>query len=235
MNRHATLIYELQGLKKVFGERTVLQINHLQIHRGTIYAIIGPIGSGKTTLLHLLSGLDQPTEGTLKYAQEEFKTTWTGKVKVPPEIYLASGEQLPSNLRVHQLVKQHFPEEVEKIKAKYFSQRSRSALWNQVVKALSKGELAWLNLVLAVEGDPRVLLVDDFGVNIDPELEKYFIGRLKKMNRELGTTIVLATNSTSQVQKFASVLIYLDNGHIAKIRSGVGKSMRTSRWNKRFS
>jgi ABC-type methionine transport system ATPase subunit len=54
------------------------------------------------------------------------------------------------------------------------------------------------------------------------------------MNRDLGTTIVLATNSTSQVQKFASVLIYLDNGHIAKIRSGAGKSMRTSRWNNRF-
>jgi len=234
MNRHATLIYELQGLKKVFGERTVLQINHLQIHRGTIYAIIGPIGSGKTTLLRLLAGLDQPTDGTLKYAQEEFKTTWTGKIKVPPEIYFANVEQIPGNLRISQLMKQHFPDQVEKIKTKYFSQRSRSALWTQVVKALSKGELAWLNLILAVEDDPRVLLVDDFGVNIDPELEKYFTGRLKKMNRDLGTTIVLATNSAAQVQKFASVLIYLDNGHIAKIRSGAGKSMRTSRWNNRF-
>ncbi len=234
MNRHAILIYQLQSLKKVFGERTVLQIKHLQIHRGTIYAIIGPIGSGKTTLLRLLAGLDQPTEGTLKYVQEEFKTTWTGKVKVPPEIHFASVEQLPTNLKVYQVVKQNFPEAVDKIKAKYFSQRSRSALWNQVTKALSKGELAWLNLILAVEGDPRVLLVDDFGINIDPELEKYFVGRLKKMNRDLGTTIVLATNSTGQIQKFASVLIYLDNGHIAKIRSGAGKSMRTSRWDNRF-
>ena len=51
MSKKPTLIYELKNLKKVYNNNPVLNIGRLQIHRGTLYGILGPVGSGKTTLL----------------------------------------------------------------------------------------------------------------------------------------------------------------------------------------
>ena len=96
MNQRATLIYELKNLKKVYQQQQpVISIGRLQIHRGTIYGILGPVGSGKTTLLRHLAGLEAQTEGILKYDNNEFEHTWLGKIKVPQEIHYV-GEYLVS-------------------------------------------------------------------------------------------------------------------------------------------
>jgi ABC-type multidrug transport system ATPase subunit len=229
MNQRTKLIYELRDLKKDYGKRTVLQIGRLQFHPGTIYGIIGPVGSGKSTLLRLLAGREKQTSGMLKYDDSEFKSTWFGKLKGNENIFLASVDQLPDNQRVSQIVAATHPSKTDLIRSKYFSRGVQKTFWEQPRKNLSPGECAWLNMILAVESDPRVLLIDDYGTVMDSDLEYEFRRRLRKMNRELGTTIILATPSDHQVKRFVAVLIYLDNGHVAKIRPGAGKSQ----WKKR--
>ena len=61
--------------------------------------------------------------------------------------------------------------------------------------------------------------------------------KIKLMNRELGTTFILASSSDTNLKKLASVLIYLDNGHISKIRSGLftKPSRQTRSKKKRYS
>ena len=86
MNKKSTLIYELKNLKKVYNNNLILSIGRLQIHRGTIYGILGPIGSGKTTLLRILAGYDSQSEGELLYDHSEHQRSWLGKIKVPDEI-----------------------------------------------------------------------------------------------------------------------------------------------------
>lgn len=222
MNPQNTLIYEIQRLKKAYRGRTVLNIGRLQIHRGTINGLIGTIGAGKTSLLRILAGVDKPSEGSLKYDNREFETNWRGRIVPPPEIYFTSAETLTANRRVWQLIRAVHPGEVDRIKSKYFQSGYRKTFWDSVVGDLSPGEAAWVNMVLAVESDPRVLLIDNYATLFDTELEGDFRARLKKMNRSLGTTIILATPTDFHVKRFASVLVYLDNGHIAKIRSGAG-------------
>ena len=74
------------NLKKIYNNISALSIRRLQIHRGTIYGILGPIGSGKTTLLKILAGYDRQTEGKLLYDHSEFQRSWLGKIKIPDEI-----------------------------------------------------------------------------------------------------------------------------------------------------
>ncbi len=224
MNQRSKLIYEISDLKKDYGSRTVLQIGHLQFHPGTIYGIIGAIGSGKTTLLKLLAGIERQTTGTLKYDGEEFETTWLGKVKPIDEIYLASVETLPDSQKLSQIVQMVHPDAVERIRGRYFSRGRFKEFWDIPLKKLSPGETSWFKKVLAVESDPRVLLIDDYGTTMDSTMERDFRNRLLKMNRELGTTIILAAPDDHRIKKFAAVLIHLDNGHVAKIRPGVTKS-----------
>jgi len=229
MNQYNKLIYELTDLKKDFGGRTVLQIGRLQFHPGTIYGIIGAIGSGKTTLLKIMAGIERQTSGVLKYDGEEFKTTWLGKVKPIEDIYLASVETLNDSQKLGQLVQTVHPDKVDRIKGKFFSRGRFKEFWDRPLKNLSPGETAWFKKVLAMESDPRVLLIDDYGTTMDSAMERDFRSRILKMNRELGTTIVLAAPNDHQIKKFAAVLIHLDNGHVAKIRPGVAKSMQKNR------
>jgi len=64
-------------------------------------------------------------------------------------------------------------------------------------------------------------------------MESEFRNRILKMNRDLGTTIILASPTDHIIKKFASVIIYMDNGHVSKIRSGVTKTFKRTRPNRR--
>jgi len=226
MNKRATLIYELKNLKKVYQKRPVISIGRLQIHRGTIYGILGPVGSGKTTLLRHLAGLDSQTEGILKYDNNEFESTWLGKIKVPQEIYYVGEHLVSEKQTVEQLIKSNYQDKSNGIVKRYFRGSISKQILPLRINFLSPGQRAWFDLVLALESDPRVLIHDNFATLFDNEME--FIARkeLKKMNKDLGTTVILSSINDNALKKFCSVLVYLENGHITKVRSGLQKQQR---------
>ena len=61
------MIFELRGLQKVYGERTVLDLDELSVRAGEILALVGPSGAGKSTLLRLLNFLETPSSGVIRY------------------------------------------------------------------------------------------------------------------------------------------------------------------------
>lgn len=233
MSPRSKLIYRIENLKKTYGSRTVLQIGRLQFHPGTIYGLIGPIGSGKTTLLKIMSALEKPTSGIIEYDSEPFQTNWFGKLKKYSDIYFANTNLLQQNLSISQIARKYYSKKIDNIRTKYFSKGNKEKLWTIPLNSLSPGEKSWINCILAVEGDPRVLLIDDYGTLMDYEMESEFRKRIQKMNRDLGTTIILASPTDQIIKKFASVIIYMDNGHVSKIRSGASKSFKRTRPNRK--
>ena len=233
MSPRSKLIYKIENLKKTYGDRTVLQVGRLQFHPGTIYGLIGPIGSGKTTLLKIMSALEKPTSGIIEYDSEPFQTNWFGKLKKYSDIYFANTNLLQQNLSISQIARKYYSKKIDNIRTKYFSKGNKEKLWTIPLNSLSPGEKSWINCILAVEGDPRVLLIDDYGTLMDYEMESEFRKRIQKMNRDLGTTIILASPTDQIIKKFASVIIYMDNGHVLKIRSGASKSFKRTRPNRK--
>lgn len=184
MSPRSKLIYKIENLKKTYGDRTVLQVGRLQFHPGTIYGLIGPVGSGKTTLFKIMAALEKPTSGIIEYDSESFQTNWFGKLKKYPDIYFANSNMLQQNLSVGQIAKKYYPKKTSNIKTKYFSKGNKEKLWTIPLNSLSPGEKSWINCILAVEGDPRVLMIDDYGTLMDYEMEFEFRKRIQKMNRE---------------------------------------------------
>ncbi|MFH1850801.1 MAG: ATP-binding cassette domain-containing protein [Candidatus Neomarinimicrobiota bacterium] len=229
MNQKATLIYDLKSLKLAYGDRTVLQIGNMQIHRGTVYGIIGPVGSGKSSLLNILAGRAKPTAGTLKYDNEDFKKDWLGRPKPEPSIYHSGVDELPLNQSVRSIIKKRYPKQADSITNQYFTTAFHKQMLTETLEKRTPGERAWLKMILAVESDPRVLLIDDYGIDFDNSMQQDFNRRLIRMMRELGTTIIMTAAGHDNIQNIASVLIYLDNGHICKIRPGKGRTPRNPR------
>ena len=100
---------------------------------------------------------------------------------------------------------------------------------NTMLSSLSNGEKSAVSLALGIELDPRVMVIDDYAMHYDNKMENKFRKKLKNMNKDHGTTLILSSANEQALRSFCSVLIYLDNGHISKIRTGSQKTNSYSR------
>ena len=227
MNDVKRLIFKVEGLKKSYGSIDALNIKKLDIHPGTIYAVVGPPGSGKTTLLDLLSGSKKPSSGSLIFENNPYQTNWLGKIIKHEEIFYNYGyEDFGSKLSVGTIINKLYGKKSNILMKRHFGRPRFKHLWNRSIASLTKGELHWVGMVLALESDPRVLLIDEYGTHLTNEMEQDFRSQLRRMNRTLGTTIIVSSPNESLVKNFSSVIIFLDNGHISKIRSRSSRSNR---------
>jgi ABC-type multidrug transport system ATPase subunit len=234
MNDVKRLIFKVEGLKKSYGSIDALNIKKLDIHPGTIYAVVGPPGSGKTTLLDLLSGSKKPSSGSLIFENNPYQTNWLGKIIKHEEIFYNYGyEDFGSKLPVGTIINKLYGKKSNILMKRHFGRPRFKHLWNRSIASLTKGELHWVGMVLALESDPRVLLIDEYGTHLTNEMEQDFRSQLRRMNRTLGTTIIVSSPNESIVKNFASVIIFLDNGHISKIRSRSSRSNRPGKTDQR--
>ena len=215
------LLFEVSSLKKKYGENQALNIKRLEIHPGTIYGVTGSFGSGKTTLLNILSGMEKQTSGDVLYDDMPHESNWLGNLVPNEEIFYT--KSLSNSISILNLIKTKFGKKRNIIKNRYFSISKLKYLLKRKIKDISAAEKNWLGMILAIEKDPRILLIDDYGIHFDSKLELDFRNQIIKMNRNLGTTIIVTSPSDIYLKSFASVLIYLDHGNISKIRTGLTK------------
>ena len=224
------LIFKVNQLEKKYGSYDALKLKKLEVHPGTIYGVVGTVGSGKTTLLNILAGVEKQSGGTILYENNEYETNWFGKIIPKDDIFYNRDPQINTpNKTVASYVSTKFGNKKRVIENRYFSDGSFKNLWNRNMKEISDAELNWLGMILAIEADPRVLLIDDYGAYFNNKMEKDFRSKIIKMNRTLGTTIIMTAPSDVHLKHFASVLIFLDHGHIWKIRSGNTKPNNNSK------
>tara|TARA_Y100001960_G_C14539587_1_gene760174 strand:+ start:227 stop:955 length:729 start_codon:yes stop_codon:yes gene_type:complete len=215
MSQISSLIYEINNLKKIYNDREVINIRELKFHRGTIYGIVGPIGSGKSTLLKLMAGYIKQTSGTINYENESFETNLFGKIKQNHEIKFVQLNDKLDRSKLSSLLNNEFSDRIIPRHIK----KNNLINYKNHVDNFSKGETVLLNLAIAFKEDPRVLLIDDYGILFDDEIEKDLRNKIKYINKEFGTTIILSSPNDTIIKRFASVLLYLNNGHLSKIRS----------------
>ena len=232
MANNKRLIFKINNLQKDYGTYNALKLKKLDIHPGTIYGVVGTIGSGKSTLLNLMAGFEKQTSGSLLYEGKEYDKNWLGKIKPIDSIFSTKDPYQNGHDRIiADYISNNFHKKKNLIKNRYFKNGSFKHLWSRRISKLSSGELNWLGMVVALESDPRVLLIDDYGMYFNRSMEKDFRNQIIKMNRSLGTTIILTSSSDIYLKYFASVLIFLDHGHISKIRTGNNKAKKKDKTN----
>ena len=230
MNEIKRLIFRVDRLKKNYGSIEAINVKKLEIHPGTIYALVGPPGSGKTTLLEILSGTQKQSSGELYFENFTYKTNWFGRIKKHNEIFYNYGfDDFGTAAPVSKVISKMYGKKSNTIMKRHFSSPKFKHLWIRPLSSLTKGELHWVGMVLSLESDPRVLLIDEYGIHITNDMEQEFRSQLKRMNRTLGTTIIVSSPNEDLVKNFASVLIFMDKGHISKIRSKSNRSARSRR------
>jgi len=216
-----TVLAELKNLTKNYGNRTVLDDVTLQIEEGEILGLLGPNGSGKTTLLKILAFLEKPESGEVKF-QGETVTEKNAEHMRLRSAMVFQRTLLFSNsvyynvaygLRMRKLSQNAIKEEVKKalrlVKLEGFEKRS--------AKKLSGGEQQRVALARALILKTRLLLLDEPTANLDPKNVQIIEEVIGTINRELKTTIVMATHNMFQAKTLPQRIALINDGKITEI------------------
>lgn len=211
-------IYRIDGLKKEYEGRTILNIERMEVHAGEILAIVGPSGAGKSTLLRLLNFLESPTAGRIQYQAQAMN----GNVPIEIRRQVITVFQRPFLIRATvkenvayglYLRGEHADGRVQEI----LSRVGLSDLARLAAHKLSGGEMQRVALARALVVEPKVLLLDEPTANLDP----YNVGLIEEIvrqhNRERGTTIVLVTHNIFQARRLSHRVGLLLAGRLVEV------------------
>jgi len=215
------VIYRLRNLRKEYGDRSVLQVEELDIYQGEVFALVGPSGAGKSTLLRLLNFLEAPTQGTIRFKETEFSATGDMPVDIRRKITTVFQNPMLLNRSVWANV--HYGLKLRGLRDS--SRRIQVALERvgmlefaeERARTLSGGEAQRVSLARAIVLQPEVLLLDEPTANLDP----YNIGVIEKtvteINRGQGTTVVLVTHNIFQARRLAQRVALLLEGRVVEV------------------
>jgi ABC-2 type transport system ATP-binding protein len=192
----------IRGVTKLFGKLHALNNFTMSIRPGETYGLIGPNGSGKTTLIRIIVGLSKPTSGEVRILGQRVPNR-----RIAKDIgYMTQNNALYQELTVRenleffgriyglrgQALQQHVSAALETVD---LAERARS-----IVETLSGGMKQRVLLASALIHQPRLLLLDEPTVGIDPELRLSFWEHFARLNAQ-GVTIIVSTHHLDEAAR----------------------------------
>ncbi len=214
---------EISSLQKSYGDLQVLKDINVTIGKGDIYGLVGVSGAGKSTLLRCINGLETYQSGSLRvngtevssledqtlrsfrknigmifqqFSLLERKTVYEN-VALPMQCWGYDNKTL--DRKVKELL------ELVELGDKTFSKP----------RELSGGQKQRVAIARALTLDPEILLCDEATSALDPSITHSILELLKKINRELGITIVVVTHQMEVVKQVCNKIAILSKGHLA--------------------
>lgn len=202
-------ILQTDNLSKVYGTKTVL--NHVSIHvpKKSIYGLVGKNGAGKTTLMRIICGLTQQSEGSytlLGKKNDDAARNNMGILIEKPGIY----EHMTAleNLRYFSLLFGIQSQDYHKILEMVGLQNAEK----KKVRQFSLGMKQRLGIAISLLGNPDFLILDEPISGLDPEGVYEIRKMLETLNRQYGTTIMIASHILSELYKLATDYAIIDGG-----------------------
>jgi tungstate transport system ATP-binding protein len=214
-------IYRLQNVTKKYEGRRVLQVDHLKIHRGEVFALVGPSGAGKSTLLRLLNFLEPPASGRIRFLDVEFSADQPMPLAYRRRVTTVFQRPILLNRNVWANVNFGLQLRGQRGSARCIEmaleQVGLTALARQRARTLSGGEAQRVALARAIVLQPDVLLLDEPTANLDPYNVGLIEDIVRALNRERGTTLVLVTHNVFQAKRLAHRVALMLEGQIVEV------------------
>jgi sulfonate transport system ATP-binding protein len=197
----------LRGITKSFGSHRVLHGIDLDIRAGQIVAIVGRSGCGKSTLLRLISGLDQPTSGTVTIGGDTVRLMFQEPRLLPWRRVLANVEVgLQRSMDARQ--RRHQAREV----LAQVGLAGREGDWPWV---LSGGQKQRVALARALASHPRLLALDEPLGALDALTRIEMQDLIESVWRDKGFTMLVVTHDVAEAVTLADRILLIEEGRVA--------------------
>lgn len=189
------------------------------VEEGEALAFIGPNGAGKSTTIKMLTGILYPTSGEvnvlgLNPSKDRIKLSYQiGSVFGQKEqlwVHLSAYENFKFFGSIYNIKKQDLESRIEELSNIF----DIKAFMYQPVKSLSLGQRMKCEMVASLLHNPKMLFFDEPTIGLDPIAKETLRKLIKKINRELGTTIFFTSHDVGDIEEVCKRVIIINDGKI---------------------
>ena len=210
-------VLQAEGLHKAYNGKPALKGVSLSLQAGEMVALLGPNGAGKSTLLQLLTGLFTPDQGTIHVLGQDMRQHPARALAGLGVVFQQSALDLDLTVMANLL----FHTDLHGIPRKTARERIDAQLAaiglqdqaKAVVRSLSGGTRRKVELVRALLHRPRLLLMDEATVGLDPASRQQLLDTVRGLCRDQGLAVLWATHLIEEV-KTADRLLLLHQGTV---------------------
>jgi len=235
MANSATLI-ETQALVKRYGDKLAVNNISFEVQAGEVFGFLGPNGAGKTTTIKMIVGLLQPTSGLIRVAgydvqkQPLLAKAASGYVPDTPNLYakLTGRELLRFVGDLYSLDRPRLAQRTEEL----LRVLDLNEAADQTIDSYSHGMQQKASLAAALMHDPKVLVLDEPTVGLDPKSARLIKDILRQM-AERGTAVFLSTHILEIAERMCDRIGIINKGELVAVGTmnelrSLGKAGETS-------
>jgi ABC-2 type transport system ATP-binding protein len=205
------------GLRKAFGDKTVLDGIDLDVRAGTVFSLLGPNGAGKTTTVNVLTTLMKADAGTVRVAGHDVATETkavraaigvTGQFAAVDE--LLTGQE---NLQLMADLRRLSSGEGSRVVTELLARFDLAESAHKLVSAYSGGMRRKLDLAMTLVGNPQIIFLDEPTTGLDPRSRRTMWDIIRELVAN-GVTIFLTTQYLDEADRLADRIAVLDQGRL---------------------
>src|SRR5690625_4617265 len=207
------ILLSVKNISKSYGSTKAVENVSLDLQQGECFGLVGPNGAGKSTLIKIIVGMIHPDEGTVQF-DSSISKDWKQQIGyVPQEVSLEEKVSALQNLyyfgKIYNLKGRNLQERAEEVLS-YIGLTERKT---EKVKTFSGGMKRRLNIGCALMNQPRVIIMDEPTVGVDPQSRRYILNLIEKMKKE-NRTIIYSSHYIEEIEKTCDEVAFIDHGAI---------------------
>lgn len=216
---------EIKKISKEYGNTIAVNDVNLQINKGEIFGILGPNGAGKSTLIGIICGLIKRTSGEIIYEEKERKTrNWKSNIGVVPQDFalywdLTAEENVEFFCSLYGFKGKELKERVKRV----LNFVGLSDVGNKKASEFSGGMKRRLNIACAISHSPKLIIMDEPTVGIDPQSRNHILKSVLKL-RDEGATIIYTSHYMQEIDDICDRIAIIDKGNI--IAEGTSEELK---------
>ena len=208
----------VSGLRKAFGDKTVLDGIDFDVRAGTVFSLLGPNGAGKTTTVNVLTTLLKADGGTVRVAGHDIAAETkavravigvTGQFAAVDEL-LTGQENLQLMADLHHLGSRS---ESSRVVTELLERFDLADSAQKLVTTYSGGMRRKLDLAMTLVGNPQIIFLDEPTTGLDPRSRRTMWDIIRKLAAG-GVTIFLTTQYLEEADQLADRIAVLDQGRL---------------------
>lgn len=205
---------DINGLRKCYGDRVVLDVESLSLDSGLLYALVGPNGSGKSTLIRILSGVEAATDGLVDVSGDATRESLT--VGYMPQKSYVFGFTVFRNVALALEGSSLSRAEIEKRVHLALEEVGMADMAESRGTGLSGGEAQRVALARMLVQDLDVLLLDEPTASMDIAGTMLVENALTAYRERTNCLVLVATHAPSQARRISDKTVMLSSGRVVE-------------------
>lgn len=222
MHEEKQVLLSLRGVRKEFNGFVAVEGMDLDVYEGEFLCFLGPSGCGKTTTLRMIAGLETPTEGDIflrgqcitylppqqrriGFVFQNYALFW----------HMTVYDNLAFGLRIRRIPRQEIDRRVREMADRF----ELTDVLRVKVTRLDLSSMQRVAIARTLLTDPHLLLLDEPLNNMRPGLRELMRADLKRMQRELGRTMIYVTHDQEEAMTLGDRILVMNQGRVEQLGS----------------